>query len=100
MLQDDTIVDYEYLNQPIYSGARVSVLGAYCCIMQYALASKLNYASIGHFLKLLQTSSSLCPEVNLLPKTFYKVKKIFKQLIQKHKYKRSAVCAHAPLMMD
>ena len=36
MLQDDTIVDYEYLNQPIYSGARVSVLGAYCCFMQYA----------------------------------------------------------------
>ncbi|KAL5481587.1 hypothetical protein EMCRGX_G021780 [Ephydatia muelleri] len=33
MLQDDTIVDYEYLNQPIYSGARVSVLGAYCCFM-------------------------------------------------------------------
>ena len=88
MLQDDTLVDYEYLNQPIYSGARVSVLGAYCCIMQYALASKLNYASIGHLLKLLQV---LCPEVNLLPKTFYEVKTIFKQLF-KNKSTKGLLC--------
>ena len=91
MLQDDTIVDYEYLNQPIYSGARVSVLGAYCCIMQYALASNLNYASIGQLLKLLQV---LCPEVNLLPNTFYKINKFFKQFNSKTKVQKDCcVCS-------
>ena len=91
MLQDETNIDYEYLQQPIYSGARVSVLGTYCCIMQYAIASSINYASIGQLLKLLQV---LCPPVNLLPKSFYKVQKLFKQFNSKTKIQKvCCVCS-------
>ena len=97
MLQDETNIDYEYLQQPIYSGARVSVLEHTAAIMQYAIASSINYASIGQLLKLLQV---LCPPVNLFPKSFYKVQRFLSSLTQKQKYKRSAVCAHASLRMD
>lgn len=96
MLQEaDSNIDYDYLNQPIYSGATVSVLGAYSCIMQYAIASNLNYASIVKLLALLQV---LCPAVNLLPKSFYKVKTFFKHFNSKTKVQK--VCCVYQCFID
>ena len=59
--------------------------------MQYAIASSINYASIGQLLKLLQV---LRPPVNLLPKSFYKVQKLFKQFNSKTKIQKvCCVCS-------
>lgn len=95
MLHDDTNINYEYLKQPIYSGAGVSVLGAYCSIMQYAITNSLNDVVIGQLLKLLQV---LCPKPNLLPKSFYKVKTFFKQFNSKTKVQK--VCCVCSCIID
>ena len=44
--------------------------------MQFEKAYKVPYAAIGGLLNLLQF---LCPQPNLLPKTFYNVKQFFQQ---------------------
>ena len=75
-LKDDAYVDWKKLQQPIYYHASVCLIGAYCSIMQFAIANKVPYAAIGGLLKLLQV---LCPQPNLLPKTFYNVKQFFRQ---------------------
>ena len=71
----DSNIDGSFL-QPLYSGASVTVCGAYFSIMQYATANKLTYTAIEELLKLLQI---LCPSPNSLPTTLYKFKKFFQQ---------------------
>ena len=73
---DDAHVDWKKLQQPINDHARVSLLVAFCSIMQWAKAYKVPYAAISGLLNLLQV---LCPQPNLLPKTFYNVKQFFQQ---------------------
>ena len=64
-------IDDSFL-QPLYSGASITVCGAYCSTMQFATANKLTYTAIEELLKLLQI---LCPCPNALPTTIYKFKK-------------------------
>ena len=63
--------------QPLYAGAEITLCGAISAIMQFSLRNKLSYTAIGELLKLLLL---ICPVPNLLPTSFYKVKKFFQKL--------------------
>ena len=92
-LKDDAYVEYKELQQPIYNHANDSVLGAYCSIMQYAIAN--TYSAIGGLLKLLQV---LCPQPNLLPKTMYNIKRFFQQFNSNTILK--TVCCKCSIVVD
>lgn len=72
---DDNCLSEELFN-PLYSGATTTRCGAYCAIMHFATQNKLPYTAIEQLLDLLQL---LCPQPNVLPTSFYKLKKFFKQ---------------------
>ena len=72
----DGVLNDDDLFLPLYSGAEITVCGAYCCIMQYATSKKLSYTAIDELLKLLHT---LMPNPNHLPSSFYKFKKFFER---------------------
>ena len=61
--------------QSLYEGATVTVCGAYCSIMQYAIRAKLSYKAIQELLVLLHI---ICPQSSKLPKTLFMLKKFFK----------------------
>ena len=71
--------------KPLYPGSVLSVCAAYCLIMQFAIASKLSYTAIENLMKLLQL---LCPSSNILPSSFYQLKKFFKQYTPSYEKKR------------
>ena len=57
-------------------GATITICGAYCAIMHFATQNKLPYTAIEQLLPPLQL---ICPQPNSLPKSFYKLKKFFKE---------------------
>ena len=66
------VTDDEIMNRSIYPGASVTVLGAYCSILEFKRVCKLSFSTIVMLLKLLQV---LCPTGNLLPTTKYQLVK-------------------------
>ena len=79
----NSTMDDDTLFQPLYSGADITMCGAYSCIMQYASSKKLTYTAIDELLKLLCT---LMPSPNL-PSSFYKLKRFFQHFNMKFEHK-------------
>ena len=65
--EDEMKLDDELLG-PVYDGSKVTVLGAYCAIMEFKRACRLPFTAIAMLLQLLQL---LCPSVNKLPRSVY-----------------------------
>ena len=65
--EDEMKLDDELLG-PVYDGSKVTVLGAYCAIMEFNRAYRLPFTAIAMLLQLLQL---LCPSVNKLPCSVY-----------------------------
>ncbi len=74
--------------QPLYPGAVVTICGAHCAIMSYAVNNKLPYSAIGNLLKLLHL---LCPASSQLPSSYYKLRKFFQSFTSS--YKKQRKCA-------
>ena len=73
--EDEEQLDDELLG-PLYDGSKVTVLGAYCAIMEFKRACRLPFTAIAMLLQLLQL---LCPSVNKLPRSVYVFKKFFQR---------------------
>ena len=72
---EDVLIDDDFW-EPVYEGANVSTVGAYCAIMEFKRACRLFFSTIAMLLQLLQL---LCPSHNKLPKSIYTFKKIFQR---------------------
>ena len=68
--------------EPIYPGARVTVLGAYCLLMELKRVCRLPFSAMIFILNVLQL---LCPAGNLLPTTKYQLLKFAHQSASSHK---------------
>lgn len=53
---------------PLYPGAKITLCGAMCAVMQFSTSSKLSYTAISELLKLLEL---LLPSPNHLPSSIY-----------------------------
>ena len=91
---DEQLIPDEML-EPLYQGANISICGAYCSIMKYAISSKLSYTAIGSLLMLLQL---ICPRPNHLQTSFYKLKKFFQGYQSDFEKKR--VCPHCEQVLE
>ena len=86
LMEEESIPNYMF--EPLYPGAVVTICAAYCAIMTYAITNKLSYSSIENLLKLLHL---LCPTSNHLPSSLYKLKKFFQTFTSS--YKKRCICA-------
>ena len=75
---DDPDSDFSRL---IYPSASVTVLGAYCAIMELKRACRLPWSAIVMVLQLLQL---LCPAGNLLPRTKHKLSTFSRRYMSEH----------------
>ena len=66
----------ENLFEPLYTGAKVTVCGAYCAIMHLKSTCRLPFSTVSQILELLLL---LCPSDNKLPRSIYQLKKFFKR---------------------
>ena len=71
--------------EPIYEGARITVCGAYCAIMEFKRVCRLHFTAIAMFLQILQL---LCPAGNKLPRTVFILKKFFQKYSSKSRKMR------------
>ena len=71
---EDVLIDNEFW-EPVYEGANISTVGAYCAIMEFKRACRLSFSTIAMLLQLLQL---LCPSHNKLFKSIYTFKKSFR----------------------
>ena len=67
--------------QSIYPGSNVTVLGAYCLLMEFKRVCKLSFSTMVVLLHLLQL---LCPAGNLLPTTKYQLVKFAQRFKKSH----------------
>ena len=91
---DEQLIPDEML-EPLYQGANISICGAYCSIMKYAISSKLSYTAIGSLFMLLQL---ICPRPNHLPTSFYKLKKFFQGY--QNDFEKKRVCPHCEQVLE
>ena len=66
--------------EPLYEGARITVCGAYCAIMELKRVCRLPFTAIAMLLQILQL---LCSADNKLPRTVYVLKKFFQKYSSK-----------------
>ena len=67
--------------QSIYPGSNVTVLGAYCLLMEFKRVCRLSFSTMVVLLHLLQV---LCPAGNLLPTTKYQLVKFAQRFTNSH----------------
>ena len=85
---EDVLIDDDFW-EPVYEGATVSTVGAYCAIMEFKRACRLSFSTIAMLLQLLQL---LCPSHNKLPKSIYTLKKFFQR--KSNSFKRRQFCSN------
>lgn len=86
---DDEVLIDDDLWEPVYEGASISTVGAYCVIMEFKRACRLSFSTIAMLLQLLQL---LCPSQNKLPKSIYSFKKFFQG--QSNPFQRRQFCSN------
>lgn len=67
-LNNDEVPIEQDMFEPLYPGARITVCGAYCAIMEFKWVCKLPFTAIAMLLQLFQL---LCPLENKLPRSVY-----------------------------
>ena len=75
----------EKMFDPIYEGARITVCGAYCLIMEFKRVCRLPFTAIAMLLQILQI---LCPVDNKLPRTVFFLKRFFQKYSSKSRKMR------------
>ena len=69
------------MSEPIYPGANITVLGAYCLLMEFKRLCKLPFSTLVTLLSVLQL---LCPAENLLPTMKHQLVKFARQFPSQH----------------
>ena len=82
------------LFEPLYDGARITVCGAYCALMEFKRTCKLPFSAMLMLLQLLQL---LCPPGNKLPQSIYVLKKFFQKHSSQHTRKLFCPECHTKL---
>jgi len=85
---EEVLIDDDFW-EPVYEGANISTVGAYCAIMEFKRACRLSFSTIAMLLQLLQL---LCPSNNKLPKSVYYFKKFFQG--QSNSFQRRQFCSN------
>ncbi len=67
--------------EPIYSGSNVTLLVAYCILMEFKSICRVSFSTMVMLLNLLQL---LCPPGNCLPKTKYQLVKFAQMFDSSH----------------
>ncbi len=73
--------DCHTMSMEVYPGSKVTVLGAYCLLMEFKRLCKLPFSTMVILLNLLQL---LCPVGNLLPKTKHQLVKFTRNSSSRH----------------
>lgn len=73
------------LFQPLYEGARITICGTYCAIMEFKRDCKLPFTAIDKLLQLLQL---LCPSGSSLPRSVHVLKSFFQKYTQEPRKQR------------
>ena len=83
------------IEEPLYSGADISVCGAYCAIMHLKSKCHLSFSTIDELLKLLKM---ICPQNNKLPSSVYILRKFFSQF--ESLKKKTIFCSNCHEIID